>query len=518
MPARARLFATKPLQQLLAEAESQGKGRLRRVLGPLQLTSMGVGAVIGAGIFVTTGAIARQVAGPALMLSYVAAGLACLFAALCYSEFAGMVPVAGSAYTYAYATLGELFAWILGWDLVLEYAVSAATVAAGWSGYFQNVLGIFGLAVPKALAGPVVAPGPHGGFVATGSLINLPALAIVVLVTAVLVAGIRQSAGLNSTLVAIKVAAVLFVIGVGAFYVKTANWHPFAPYGYAGLNLFGHTLGGRTDAAGCPLGVLAGAALAFFAYIGFDSVSTQTEEARRPQRDVPIAIITSLVLCTTLYIAVVAVLTGMVPYTELDVNAPVADAFRRVGLRWAQFIVALAGLAGITSVLLVTMLGQARILLAIARDGLLPERFFAAVHDRFRTPWKATLVTGAFVGLLSAFLPITLLLMLVNMGTLLAFVLVCGGVLVMRRTYPTAPRPFRTPLVPLIPFLGIASCLLLMFSLPAENWLRLVVWLAVGLVIYFSYGRRHSHLAAQPDGPPEEPLAVPQGEPAAPHA
>ncbi|MBV8203379.1 MAG: amino acid permease [Acidobacteria bacterium] len=506
MPDRSSLFATKPLERLLAEAESQGKGRLRRVLGPLQLTSMGVGAVIGAGIFVTTGAIARQTAGPALMLSYVAAGVACLFAALCYGEFAGMVPVAGSAYTYAYATLGELFAWILGWDLVLEYAVSAATVAAGWSGYFQNLLGIFGLAVPTVLSGPVIAPsamgtqGPAGPLAATGALINLPALVVVALVTAVLVAGIRQSAGVNSTLVAIKVAAVLFVIGVGAFYVKTANWHPFAPYGYAGLNLFGHTLGGRSGTGGSPVGMLAGAALAFFAYIGFDSVATQTEEARRPQRDVPFAIVTTLLLCTVLYIAVVAVITGMVPYQELDVSAPVADAFRRVGLRWAQFLVGAAGLAGITSVLLVTMLGQARILLAIARDGLLPARFFAAVHDRYRTPWKSTLATGAFVAALSAFLPIDLLLMLVNMGTLLAFVLVCAAVLVMRRTHPGAPRPFRAPLVPLVPLLGIASCLLLMFSLPVENWLRLVVWLAIGLAIYLGYGRRHSHLAQPPAG------------------
>jgi APA family basic amino acid/polyamine antiporter len=314
--------------------------------------------------------------------------------------------------------------------------------------------------------------------------------------TAVLVAGISQSARLNTTLVAIKVAAVLFVIVVGAFYVKTANWHPFAPFGYGGLNLFGHTFGGHTDANGRPLGVLAGAALAFFAYIGFDSVATQTEEARHPQRDVPFAIVATLILCTVLYIAVVAVVTGMVPYKELDMSAPVADAFRRVGLRWAQFLVAAAGLAGITSVLLVTMLGQARVLLAIARDGLLPARFFAAVHPRYRTPWKSTLATGAFVAVLSAFLPVDLLLMLVNMGTLLAFVLVCAAVLIMRRTHPEAPRPFRAPLVPLVPLLGIAGSLLLMFSLPVENWLRLVVWLAIGLAIYLGYGRRHSHLAA----------------------
>jgi APA family basic amino acid/polyamine antiporter len=495
------LFTTKPLAQLLAEAERGGE-RLRRVLGPMQLTALGIGAVIGSGIFVSTGAIARQTTGPALMLSYVVAGLACLFAGLCYCEFAGMVPVAGSAYTYAYATLGELFAWVIGWDLTLEYAVSSATVADGWSGYFQNVLGIFGLKLPASLNGPVIVPGPAGSFVPTGSLINLPALGIVLVVTAVLVAGIRESARINTTLVAVKVTAVLFVIVVGAFYVKTANWHPFAPFGFAGLNLFGHTLGGRPNAAGQPVGMLAGAALAFFAYIGFDSVSTQTEEARHPQRDVPLAILGSLLICTALYIGVVAVLTGMVPYSELDVAAPVADAFRRVGLRWAQFIVALAGIAGITSVLLVTMLGQTRVLLAIARDGLLPPRFFAAVHARFRTPWKSTLATGAFVALLASFLPISLLLLLVNMGTLLAFVLVCGAVLVMRRTHPGAARPFRVPLVPLVPLLGIASCLLLMFSLPAVNWIRLFAWLAAGLVVYFTYGRTHSHLTGRQAPPP----------------
>ena len=494
------LFATKPLRQLLDEAE-QGAGRLRRVLGPVQLTSLGIGAVIGAGIFVSTGVIARQTTGPALMLSYVVAGLACLFAGLCYCEFAGMVPVAGSAYTYAYATLGELFAWVIGWDLTLEYAVSAATVANGWSGYFQNVLGIFGIALPATVNRPMVMAAATGGLVPTGSMINLPALAIVLVVTAILVVGIRESARFNAVLVAVKVSAVLFVVVVGAFYVKAANWHPFAPFGFAGLNLFGHTIGGRTDAAGQPVGMLAGAALAFFAYIGFDSVATQTEEARRPQRDVPIAILGSLLICTVLYIAVVAVITGMVPYTELDLTAPVADAFRRVGLRWAQFIIALAGIAGITSVLLVTMLGQARILLAIARDGLLPPGFFAAVHPRFQTPWKSTLATGAFVAVLAAFLPIDVLLLLVNMGTLLAFVLVCGAVLVMRRTHRDAARPFRVPLVPLVPLLGIGSCMLLMFSLPAVNWIRLFVWLCIGLIVYFTYGRRHSHLTGRRSPP-----------------
>jgi APA family basic amino acid/polyamine antiporter len=489
-------FTCKPLAVLLEEA--RGENRLRRVLGPVQLTSLGIGAVIGAGIFVTTGVTARQTAGPALMLSYVVAGLVCILAALCYAELASMVPVAGSAYTYAYATLGELFAWIIGWDLILEYAVSSATVAAGWSGYVQNLLGAIGREVPPLLAGPVVNYDPAlGRLVATGALINLPALAIVVLVTAVLVVGIRESANLNTALVAIKLAAVLFVIGVGAFYVDPRNWHPFAPYGYAGVNLFGHTFFGRVDAGGNPLGMMAGAALAFFAYIGFDSVSTHAEEARHPQRDVPLGIVTSLVVCTILYIGVVAVLTGMVPYDQLDVNAPVADAFARVGLRWAQVLISIAGLAGITSVLLVTMLSQARVLLAIARDRLLPPSFFGAIHDRFRTPWKSTLATGAFVGSLAAFLPIQVLLMLVNMGTLLAFVIVCGAVLVMRRTHPNVERPFRVPGMPVLPILGIASCILLMFSLPAENWLRLFVWLAIGLAIYCLYGRHHSALMVE---------------------
>jgi APA family basic amino acid/polyamine antiporter len=487
------LFAKKPLAQLLAEAHEER--RLRRVLGPVQLIAMGIGAVIGAGIFVATGAVARQVAGPALMLSYVVAGTVCVFAALCYAEFASMVPVAGSAYTYAYATVGELLAWILGWDLALEYAVSAATVATGWSGYFQNVLGIFGWKIPPQLAGPVVVYNSAlGKLQATGAVINLPALLIVAIVTVILIVGIRQSARINATLVGIKVTAVLFVIIVGASFVKRANWHPFAPFGYGGLNIAGHNLWGQVDPSGKPLGVLAGAALAFFAYIGFDSVSTQAEEAKNPRRDVPLGIIGSLLICTILYVAVTAVLTGMVPYTQLDLAAPVAEAFRMTGWRWMQFLIAAAGIAGITSVLLVTMLGQTRVLLAIARDGLLPEGFFGAIHPRFGTPWKSTLATGTFVGLFAAFLPIDVLLMLVNMGTLLAFAIVCGAVLIMRRTHPEAERPFRAPWVPVVPILGIASCLLLMFSLPGENWIRLIVWLGIGLAIYFGYGRKHSRL------------------------
>ncbi|HEY2738375.1 MAG TPA: amino acid permease [Thermoanaerobaculia bacterium] len=414
--------------------------------------------------------MARNVAGPALMLSYVVAGCACVFAALCYAELASMVPVAGSAYTYAYATLGELFAWIIGWDLVLEYAVGSATVASGWSGYFQSALGSFGITLPTALSGPPIEYDMGvGRLVASGSVINLPAVGIVAFTTIVLIVGIRESARLNAAMVGIKLAAVLLL--------------------------------GQTDAGGRPLGMLAGAALAFFAFIGFDSVSPHAEEARQPQRDGPIGIIASLVLCTLLYLGVVAVLTGMVPYHQIDVNAPVAAAFQRVGLGWAQVLVAVAGVAGITSVLLVMMLSQPRVLLAMARDGLLPRSFFGDVHPRFRTPWKSTLATGVFVGLLAGLLPIEVLLSLVSMGTLLAFVIVCAAVLILRRIHPEAERPFRAPLVPLVPILGIAVCLLLMFSLPSENWLRLVVWLVTGLAIYFGYGRRHS-LMAPPDDQP----------------
>ncbi|MFP5261824.1 MAG: amino acid permease [Blastocatellia bacterium] len=500
----SQLFARKPLSLLLEEME--GEHRLRRVLGPVTLTSLGVGAIIGAGIFVITGAAAHDKAGPALMLSYVVAGLACIFAALCYAEFASMAPVAGSAYTYAYTTVGELFAWIIGWDLVLEYAVGAATVANGWSSYFQSVLSnpiIFNYKLPTAINGPPINYDPAiGQVVLTGSIINLPAVIIVAIITYILVVGIKESAGFNAAMVIVKVACVLFVIIVGAFYINPANWtatdpaNParsgFAPYGYTGLSFFGKTIAGLTDAGGQPLGVLAGAAIIFFAYIGFDSVSTHSEEARNPQRDVPIAIVVSLIVCTLLYIAMVAVLTGMVPYYKININAPVADAFRQVGLNWAEFLIAVGGVTGITSVMLVMMLSQPRVLLAMARDGLLPQSFFGAVHEKFRTPWKSTILTGLFVGSLAAFLPINILSDLVNIGTLFAFVIVCLAVMIMRRTHPDAKRPFRAPLVPLVPILGILTCLLLMFSLPPENWLRLLVWLLIGFLIYFGYGKGHS--------------------------
>jgi len=488
------LFARKPLHVLLAELK--GEHRLRRVLGPVQLTSLGVGAIIGAGIFVATGAAAHNVAGPALMLSYVVAGVTCIFAALCYAEFAAMVPVAGSAYTYAYATLGEMFAWIIGWDLVLEYAVGSATVANGWSSYFQSVIGKFGLQFPLMFRGsPWVYDPVTGTFPTTGSVVNLPAILVTCVVTAVLVKGIQESASFNAAMVMVKLAAVLFVIGVGAFYIDPANWHPFAPFGMTGISFFGHPIAGQTNAGGAPVGMLAGAAIIFFAYIGFDSVSTHAEEAKNPQRDVPIGIISSLIICTVLYIAVVAVLTGMVQYNHLDIGAPVSDAFKQQGIGWAEFLIAAAGVAGITSVLLVMMLSGPRVFLAMARDGLVPREFFGAVHPRFRTPWKSTILIGVFVCTMTGFLPIDFLLHLTNIGTLLAFVIVCAAVLIMRRTHPEAERPFRCPMVPLVPILGILSCLLLMFSLPAANWWRLGVWLLMGFLIYFGYGRRHSLLA-----------------------
>ena len=493
----SQLFARKSLQVLLEELA--GAHRLRRVLGPVTLTTLGVGAVIGAGIFVATGEAARNTAGPALMLSYVVAGVTCVFAALCYAEFASMAPVAGSAYTYAYATLGELLAWIIGWDLVLEYAVGAATVANGWSSYFQEVLGGLNIHLPQILRGAALRyNAATGGLEWTQSVVNLPAVVIVAIVTIVLVKGIRESARFNALMVFIKVAAVLFVVFVGAFYIDPANWtRDFTPYGWTGISLFGVPLHGQTTSSGTPRGMLAGAAIIFFAYIGFDSVSTHAEEARRPQRDVPIAIICSLLLCTILYIAVVAVLTGMVPYKQIDTSAGVSNAFGQVGLHWARFIIAAAGVAGITSVLLVLMLSAPRVFLAMARDGLVPRGFFADVHPKFRTPWKSTITVGLFVGVLAGLLPIDALLHLTNIGTLFAFVVVCAAVLVMRRTDPRASRPFRCPWVPVVPIMGILTCLMLMLSLPASNWWRLFVWMAIGLTIYFAYGRHHSVLGRQ---------------------
>jgi APA family basic amino acid/polyamine antiporter len=476
MGQRSQLFAVKPVEVLLAEME--GENRLRRVLGPVSLTALGVGAIIGAGIFVLTGLAAHDKAGPGLILSFVVAGIGCTFAGLCYAEFASMVPVAGSAYTYAYATLGELFAWIIGWDLVLEYAVASSTVAHGWSHYFLSLLSIFGITLPERWTNTPIDIDPLTHlWSATGSYCNLPAALIVLLVTVVLVIGIRESAGFNAAMVVLKLVVVLFVIGVGSAYVRPQNWHPFLPFGWHG--------------------VMQGASYVFFAYIGFDSVSTHAEEARNPQRDVPIGIIASLGLCTVLYILVAAVLTGMVPYTEINIDAPVAAAFASRGLEVARLLISIGAVIGITSVLLVLLLSQARVLLAMARDGLIPRDFFGAVHPRFRTPHKGTILTGVLVATVASLFPLRILAELVNIGTLMAFVIVCAAVMVMRRTNPQLPRPFRTPLVPWVPLAGMGMNFWLMYSLGWENWMRLIVWLLIGLVIYFSYGRSRSTMALQ---------------------
>ncbi len=440
---RRQLFARKPLHMLLEEMK--GEHRLKRVLGPVSLTALGVGAIIGTGIFVLSGQAAAEKAGPALTLSFVAAGAACVFAALCYAEFAAMVPVAGSAYTYAFATLGELFAWIIGWDLILEYAVASSTVAHGWSHYFQQLLKLlFGHPIWPDTVSTAPFNYVNGQFVLTGSYVDLPAILITFAITTVLVLGIRESANFNAIMVLIKLTVVVFVIGVGAFYIKWENWTPFAPYGYGGLSFFGIPVWG-TIRHGQVAGMLAGGATIFFAYIGFDAVSTQSEEAKNPQRDVPIGIIVSLILCTFLYIAVAGVLTGMVRYDHIDVDAPVSVAFEQVGLKGVGLLITIGALTGITSVLLVMMLSQPRVFLAMARDGLLLPAFFGAIHPRFRTPWKSTILTGCFVATLGGLLPLSVLAELVNIGTLLAFVIVCAAVLIMRRTNPDAERPFKAP-------------------------------------------------------------------------
>jgi basic amino acid/polyamine antiporter, APA family len=502
--AMSGLLAKKPLRAATSEGESH---HLKRVLGPWSLTAMGIGGIIGAGIFVATGEAAKNTAGPALMVSYCVAGFVCLLAALCYAEYAAMTPVAGSAYTYAYTTLGEIFAWVIGWDLILEYAVGASTVATGWSGYLQeSILPRLGANLPAELQSAPVRY-KEGAFELTGAYFNLPAVLVVILLSAILVKGIKESAAVTSAMVAVKVGAVLFVILVGAYYVRPSNWEPFAPYGWTGINFFGYPVAGGVNAKGEPAGVLAGAAIIFFAYIGFDAVSTQAEEARNPQRDLPIGIIGSLVICTVLYIAVVAVLTGMVPYSQINEKAGVSTAFKdpAVGLPRAEFLIAAAGVAGITSVLLVLLLGSARILMAISRDGLLPP-MFADIHPTFRTPWKATLVVGFGVAAMAGLLPLDALLQMTNIGTLFAFAMVCAAVLVLRYTDPAHPRPFRVPLAPIVSVLGVFGCLLLMFSLPAHNWYRLFVWMAIGLVIYFAYGQFHSLArrgqAALPAPPP----------------
>src|SRR5712691_9578832 len=527
----ANLFATKSLTSLLTEAKETGEHSVKRTLGPFQLTALGVGAIIGAGIFVLSG-LGAHYAGPGLMLSFVVSGLGCAFAGLCYAEFAAMIPLAGSAYTYAYATLGELIAWIIGWDLTLEYAMGASTVSSGWSNHFIELMDIahikfplwlaydhwtgLGVAVDKVGRGVMASaytslvPGSQEYIAQLGVLkatptaemlarahqvlgapmlfgheigINLPAFLIALVVTTVLAIGIKESAKFNTSIVVIKVSVVLFVLGLGAKYVSHANWghdwHTFAPYGFGGIG--------------------AGAAYIFFAYIGFDAVSTTAQEAKNPQRDLPIGIIASLLICTVLYIAVAAVLTGMVPWREVNIEAPIARAFLDRGLVGASHIITLGALAGLTSVMLVILLGQTRVLYSMANDGLLPKKFFADVHPKWRTPWKNTILVGLLAAVVGSLVPIDDIGKMVNIGTLLAFVIVCIAVILLRRTDPDQPRPFRTPWVPLVPILGVLFNGYMMYRLGWINWARLIIWLLIGLVVYFTYGQKHSKVQTLPE-------------------
>lgn len=490
------LLRTKPVEQSIADTEAP-EHALRKSLSALDLVVFGVGVVIGTGIFVLTGTAAKDYAGPAVALSFAAAGIVCTLAALCYAEFASTVPVAGSAYTFSYASIGEFPAWIIGWDLVLELALGAAVVAVGWSGYVQSLLASAGVTLPASIGG-----GGHGswGF-------NLPAALLVLVLTAVLVAGMKLSARVTSVIVAIKVTVVLLVIVAGAFFIKGANYRPFVPPtrptpgASGGATPLVQALFGFTPSTFGVMGIFSAAAVVFFAYIGFDIVATAAEETRNPQRDLPRGIIGSLLICTVLYMLVSVVVTGMQHYTQLSTDAPLADAFKSVGQPVYASLISVGAVAGLTSVTMILLLGQSRVFFAMSRDGLLP-RTFAEVHPRFGTPWKSTLLLGVVVAGVAGVIPLRELSELVNIGTLFAFVVVSIGVVVLRRSRPDLPRAFRTPAVPLIPILSVAACVWLMINLPVATWWRFGIWMVLGLVVYFAYGRSHSRLgmAAAPRG------------------
>ena len=497
----SHLFATKPIDMLMNEATEGGEHSLRRALGPVNLVTLGVGAIIGAGIFVFTGTAASQHAGPSIILSFILAGTGCVFAGLCYAEFASMIPVAGSAYTYGYATLGEIFAWIIGWDLIIEYAFGAAAVAAGWSGNLVALFQSFGVNLPPQIIGtpgtvfvyfhdqwsrlavigpqlaqlgidPATLPHAHG-------ILDLPAYIAVAVITTILVIGVRESANFNSTMVMVKVGTVLTFIGVAAFFlfrhpqVAAVNWHPFMPFGWSG--------------------VASGAGAIFFAYIGFDAVSTAAQEAKNPQRDMPIGILGSLVICTILYVCVSGLLTGVVKYTQLNTAAPVALGIQATGVRWGSLVVMLGTFAGLATTMLVMLMGQSRVFYSMSRDGLLPA-WAGRIHPRFHTPWISSIVVGSFVALFAGLMPSDLLMEFTAIGTLLAFVIVCAGVWILRVRRPDLPRAFKTPWVPVVPILGISICLFLMKTLRGATWIRLLVWLAIGFVIYFTFGIKNSRL------------------------
>ncbi|OIN57266.1 amino acid permease [Arsenicibacter rosenii] len=483
------VWRKKPLEAYEADMK---KSELKRVLTRWGLTSLGIGAVIGGGIFVLTGIAAHDWAGPALALAFVLAGIACTFAALCYAEFASILPVEGSAYAYSYGTVGEIFAWFIGWNLILEYMMGATTVAVSWSGYFEKLLHLFHADLPIWLMNdPITAREKAEKLRAAGEAvpdfafaINLPALLIVWVVTYILVKGIKEAASTNNLIVIVKVATVIFVIVVGAFYIDTANWTPFIPAPVTdetGQIHYGFN------------GIVTAASIVFFAYIGFDAVSTQAGEAINPKKDVPFAIIASLIICTLLYILVSLVLTGMVKYTNLDLKAPVAQAFADAGLTWAVYLITIAAIAGLTSVMLVMMLGQTRIFLGMAKDGLLP-KFFSAVHPTFKTPWKSTILVGGIVSVVAALTPIDKVSELCSSGTLLAFAMICGAVWLLRVREPNLERPYRTPALPVVATLGILANLYLMWNLRVDTKIAFVVWGSLGLIVYFLYGRRHSNL------------------------
>jgi len=501
----SNLFITKPLSQLLDE--SQTDHGLRRSLSAFNLTTLGIGAVIGAGIFVLTGQAAAQYAGPAIVISFMISGLACLFAGLCYAEFASMIPISGSAYTYAYATMGEFVAWIIGWDLILEYLFAASTVSVGWSGYVVSFLKDFGLVIPAqftAALGSVLVDIPQIGWklatpeltksladsgIAINSLphltgiLNLPAMFVVAAITTLLLIGIRESAKFNNFMVVIKVFVILLFIGIGFMFVNKANWHPFIPKNTGEWGHYGWS------------GILRGAAVIFFAYIGFDAVSTAAQEAKNPKRDMPIGILGSLGISTLLYILVAIVLTGIVSYTFLNVADPIAVGVNAMGsgLFWLRPIIKIAAIAGLSSVILVMLMGQPRIFFSMSKDGLLPP-VFSKIHPRFKTPYVSTLITGFVALVLAGILPINILGELVSIGTLLAFAIVCIGIIILRVKRPDIERTFKTPFVPLVPILGAGICILQMLSLPWETWARLIIWMALGFVIYFTYGIRKSRL------------------------